>query len=324
MGERPPKRVLRLLFEQGRVTLQAPLVVPAMRSTSPSCSRSRRGIRRARRQAEGFIESKDLASKTGELAVKMGLASLRGSRSRGAGGCPVGAFSSSFRRERGSTRPERGHRSERRGPLAVGATVKGTVAAIERYGIFLEIGSAGSEGGPKRPPRGLIPTSSSACRAAPICTDSCRSAPRSTRRSSPSTSAAASSSRSSHCEPTPSAANTRPSSKKVAGRGRLPPGPRTLWRSPQQEEINPVKNPPDFGGTRGRAQRHTPIGRLDDGSSGRSKDIAPPRPSGPLSISDKRPSRGSASYGLNGILSLWPVLRPSEPFENPTAIWAGV
>jgi small subunit ribosomal protein S1 len=113
---------------------------------------------------EGFIESKDLSTKTGELTVKMGsritakIAEVGGrpgavrlvplfvrpAESAESGG-DSGESSAVVETPEGDT-------------IVVGAKVKGTVAAIERYGLFVDIGGARRVPG-KRSLRGLVPTS---------------------------------------------------------------------------------------------------------------------------------------------------------------------
>jgi small subunit ribosomal protein S1 len=110
---------------------------------------------------EGFIESKDLSSKTGELTVKVG--SRITARVAEVGGRPgaVRLVPLLVRAPENEEEPAQSVAIDAAGvgALSVGATVKGTVAAIERYGVFLELGGAAGKAGPKRPPRGLIPTS---------------------------------------------------------------------------------------------------------------------------------------------------------------------
>ncbi|HMI82943.1 MAG TPA: S1 RNA-binding domain-containing protein [Polyangiaceae bacterium] len=107
---------------------------------------------------EGFIESKDLTSKEGNLTVKVG--SRITARVAEIGG-RLGAvrLAPVYVRppvdEEPDAVPETAV-SVGSGTLAVGANVKGTVALVERYGVFLQL----TQGGPgKRGVRGLVPTS---------------------------------------------------------------------------------------------------------------------------------------------------------------------
>ncbi len=100
---------------------------------------------------QGFIESKDLTSESGELTVKVG-SRLR-ARVAEVGGRPgatrlvplvvrdmaTGAVA--------SVAPAAG------ASIAVGARIKGNVVEVERYGIFVQWGPA-----TPRPQRGLVPT----------------------------------------------------------------------------------------------------------------------------------------------------------------------
>jgi small subunit ribosomal protein S1 len=107
---------------------------------------------------EGFIDSKDLSNKEGNLAVKIG--SRITARVAEIGG-RLGAvrLSPVYVRPPASEAADPGGETaiaaSGAGPMAVGASVKGTVALVERYGVFLQI-TAGGPG--KRGIRGLIPT----------------------------------------------------------------------------------------------------------------------------------------------------------------------
>jgi len=106
---------------------------------------------------EGFIESKDLSTKEGNLTVKVG------SRVT-ARVVEIGGRLGAVRLAPVYVRPPVAEESDAApemavtvdsGALAVGAGVKGTVALVERYGVFLQI-TAGGPG--KRGVRGLVPT----------------------------------------------------------------------------------------------------------------------------------------------------------------------
>ena len=106
---------------------------------------------------EGFIESKDLTTKEGNLTVKVG--SRITARVVEIGG-RLGAvrLAPVYVRppvdEEPDAVPETAV-SVGSGTLAVGASVKGTVALVERYGVFVQL----TQGGPgKRGVRGLVPT----------------------------------------------------------------------------------------------------------------------------------------------------------------------
>ena len=106
---------------------------------------------------EGFIESKDLSNKAGELTVKMGSRITArvvetGGRSGAVRLAPVYVRPPAAEEHDAAPQAAPGATS---GVVAVGAKVKGTVAIIERYGIFLQIAT----GSPtqKRGVRGLIP-----------------------------------------------------------------------------------------------------------------------------------------------------------------------
>ncbi|MET0593942.1 MAG: S1 RNA-binding domain-containing protein [Polyangiaceae bacterium] len=108
---------------------------------------------------EGFIDSKDLSTKEGTLTVKVG--SRITARVAEIGG-RLGAVRLApvyvrppVSEEAAGASGEAVAASGASGALAVGASVKGTVALVERYGVFLQI-TAGGPG--KRGVRGLIPT----------------------------------------------------------------------------------------------------------------------------------------------------------------------
>jgi small subunit ribosomal protein S1 len=107
---------------------------------------------------EGFIESKDLSTKEGNLTVKVG--SRITARVAEIGG-RLGAvrLAPVYVRPPVAEEPDAVPEmavSVGSGTLAVGASVKGTVALVERYGVFVQI-TAGGPG--KRGVRGLVPTS---------------------------------------------------------------------------------------------------------------------------------------------------------------------
>jgi small subunit ribosomal protein S1 len=106
---------------------------------------------------EGFVESKDLSTKEGNLTVKVG--SRITARVVEIGG-RLGAvrLAPVYVRPPAAEEPDAAPElavTVGSGALAVGAGVKGTVALVERYGVFLQI-TAGGAG--KRGVRGLIPT----------------------------------------------------------------------------------------------------------------------------------------------------------------------
>ena len=106
---------------------------------------------------EGFIESKDLTSKEGNLTVKVGSRITArvveiGGRLGAVRLAPV--YVRPPAAEEPDAEPEMAV-SVGSGTLAVGASVKGTVALVERYGVFVQV----TQGGPgKRGVRGLVPT----------------------------------------------------------------------------------------------------------------------------------------------------------------------
>jgi small subunit ribosomal protein S1 len=110
---------------------------------------------------EGFIEAKDLTNKGGELTVKIG--SRVTARVVETGGRPgavrlVPVFVRPPAAEEPDAVPtaalEGAHGAS--GALGVGANVRGTVALVERYGVFLQLPVPSGSG--KRGVRGLIPT----------------------------------------------------------------------------------------------------------------------------------------------------------------------
>jgi small subunit ribosomal protein S1 len=107
---------------------------------------------------EGFIEAKDVSNKAGELTVKVG--SRITARVAEIGG-RLGAvrLSPVYVRPPASEEPEAAPQPVEgaAGAVSVGSRVKGTVAVVERYGVFLQIGEAPGPG--KRGVRGLIPAS---------------------------------------------------------------------------------------------------------------------------------------------------------------------
>ena len=108
---------------------------------------------------EGFIESKELSSKEGNLTVKIG--SRITARVVEIGG-RLGAvrLTPVYVRPPAEEEPDAVPEAAvvaGSGTLAVGANIKGTVALVERYGVFVQL-TQGSAGG-KRGVRGLVPTS---------------------------------------------------------------------------------------------------------------------------------------------------------------------
>ena len=108
---------------------------------------------------EGFVESKDLTTKEGNLTVKIG--SRITARVVEIGG-RLGAvrLTPVYVRPPAEEEPDAVPEAAvvpGSGMLAVGVNVKGTVALVERYGVFVQL-TQGSPGG-KRGVRGLVPTS---------------------------------------------------------------------------------------------------------------------------------------------------------------------
>ncbi|HEX9295583.1 MAG TPA: S1 RNA-binding domain-containing protein [Polyangiaceae bacterium] len=108
---------------------------------------------------EGFIESKDLVNKSGNVSVKVG--SRITARVVETGGRPgavrlVPVFVRPPQAEEPDAEPL-AVGSPGPGVVAVGNRVRGTVAVVERYGVFLQL-SEGSPGASRRGVRGLIPT----------------------------------------------------------------------------------------------------------------------------------------------------------------------
>jgi small subunit ribosomal protein S1 len=109
---------------------------------------------------EGFIESKDLTNRVGELTVKVG--SRVTARVVETGGRPgavrlVPVYVRPPADEEPDAEPTAAPSAAAGGALVVGATVRGTVALVERYGVFLQIAVSGG-GAHKRGMRGLVPT----------------------------------------------------------------------------------------------------------------------------------------------------------------------
>jgi small subunit ribosomal protein S1 len=169
MGERPPKPESFAALFEGQAS-RAPL----RRSFVPGDEMDVAVVQIGRDavfveldgKQEGFIEVKDLSQKTGELTVRVG--SRIKARVAEVGGRP------------GAVRlvpllvrpPENDEASEEPfvpaggvmaaaagGALVVGANAKGTVASIERYGVFVDLGPAGGKttGKRERGVRGLVP-----------------------------------------------------------------------------------------------------------------------------------------------------------------------
>jgi small subunit ribosomal protein S1 len=108
---------------------------------------------------EGFIEAKDLSNKAGELTVKAG--SRVRARIVEVGGRPgavrlIPVLVRPPESEEPDAEPIAVDAALSGGAIGVGATVRGTVVGIERYGVFLQLGASGAAGS-KRPPRGLVP-----------------------------------------------------------------------------------------------------------------------------------------------------------------------
>jgi small subunit ribosomal protein S1 len=106
---------------------------------------------------EGFIESKELTTKEGNLTVKSG--SRITARVAEIGG-RLGAvrLTPVYVRPPAEEQPDAVPEAAivpGSGALAVGASVKGTVALVERYGVFVQL-TPGGVG--KRGVRGLVPT----------------------------------------------------------------------------------------------------------------------------------------------------------------------
>jgi len=108
---------------------------------------------------EGFIESKDLVNKSGELTVEVGSRITARVVETGGRTGAVRLFPVSVRppaAEEPDADPV-ATASADSGVLGVGSQVRGTVALVERYGVFLQL-AEGSPGAPRRGTRGLIPT----------------------------------------------------------------------------------------------------------------------------------------------------------------------
>jgi small subunit ribosomal protein S1 len=111
---------------------------------------------------EGFIEAKDLMNKGGELTVKVGSrVTARVVETGGSAGAVrlVPVFVRPPAAEEPDAEPIAAPAGLAGGVIAVGATVRGTVALVERYGVFIQLALTGGAGGaPKRGMRGLVPT----------------------------------------------------------------------------------------------------------------------------------------------------------------------
>jgi small subunit ribosomal protein S1 len=108
---------------------------------------------------EGFIEAKDLMNKGGELTVKVG--SRVTARVVETGGRPgavrlVPVFVRPPVSEEPDAEPTAAPAGLAGGAIVVGATVRGTVALVERYGVFVQLPTSG--GASRRGVRGLVPT----------------------------------------------------------------------------------------------------------------------------------------------------------------------
>jgi small subunit ribosomal protein S1 len=107
---------------------------------------------------EGFIESKDLMSKAGELTVKVGSrVTARVVETGGRQGAVhlVPVYVRPPASEEPDAEPTAMPAGAAGGALVVGAIVRGTVALIERYGVFLQLPAPT---GQRRGVRGLVPT----------------------------------------------------------------------------------------------------------------------------------------------------------------------
>jgi len=105
---------------------------------------------------EGFIEAKDLTNKDGDLTVKVG--SRITARVVETGGRPgavrlVPVYVRPPASEEPDAEPIAAPAGVAGGALVVGANVRGTVALVERYGVFVQLPATG-----KRGVRGLVPT----------------------------------------------------------------------------------------------------------------------------------------------------------------------
>jgi small subunit ribosomal protein S1 len=106
---------------------------------------------------EGFIESKDLTNKGGELTVKVGSRiTARVVETDGREGAVrlVPVYVRPPATEEPDAEPVAAPAGIAGGAIVVGATVRGTVALVERYGVFVQLPATG-----KRGVRGLVPTS---------------------------------------------------------------------------------------------------------------------------------------------------------------------
>ena len=114
---------------------------------------------------EGFIEAKDLSGKTGDLTVKVGSRITAkvvevGGRPGAVRLVPLVVRAAAESGEPGNEPADQlGVVETPEGnTIVVGSTVKGTVALIERYGVFVDLGGGAKRGPGKRSLRGLVPT----------------------------------------------------------------------------------------------------------------------------------------------------------------------
>jgi small subunit ribosomal protein S1 len=105
---------------------------------------------------EGFIEAKDLTNKDGELTVKAGSRiTARVVETGGREGAVrlVPVYVRPPAAEEPDAEPVAAPAGIAGGAIVVGANVRGTVALVERYGVFVQLPAPG-----KRGVRGLVPT----------------------------------------------------------------------------------------------------------------------------------------------------------------------
>jgi small subunit ribosomal protein S1 len=107
---------------------------------------------------EGFIEAKELTNKSGELTAKVGSRITAriveiGGRMGAVRLTPVLVRPPASEELEAQPVPVEGAAAS--GAITVGAKVRGTVAQVERYGVFLQLGAAVPG---KRTIRGLVPT----------------------------------------------------------------------------------------------------------------------------------------------------------------------
>jgi small subunit ribosomal protein S1 len=167
MGDRPPKPESFAALFEGEASR-----APRRRSFAPGDEMDVSVVQIGRDavfveldgKQEGFIEVKDVSQKTGELTVKVG------SRIK-ARVAEVGGRPGAVRLVPLLVRPPEDDESAGEpfvpaggvmasvpgGALVVGANSKGTVASVERYGVFVDLGSPGGKTSGKRGPRGLVP-----------------------------------------------------------------------------------------------------------------------------------------------------------------------